>query len=478
MATQELQLINLTPGVRYRIQLYTGDQRACCSARGYHFEDGLGNASPVWTRGGLLSLIGEFTADSDTQDMWMYLEGGSSDPHITGYVLSIAGDPKLASNPDPAIDAADISPSSALSWIPGKFAAEHDVYLATRFEDVNTATTADTAYMGRQAETSYDPDALTLGETYFWRIDEVNAAPTSTVFKGDVWNFEVEPVSFAVPVGAVSATASSVDGDSDPNNAVNGAGLNENNEHSVSLEAMWSGASTDSTPWIQFEFAQLEKLDKVHVWNHNTQTESILGFGVKEALIEYSMDGDSRLCHGRRYGILQVQIGQTLDFDGIDDFVSTGKVASQLGIDGNKPRTVSVWVYTRGFANGGIFDVGARVNTEDFCLRTLDDVVDRWRVQYWGGDSDFTFNTLERWVNFVHVHDGTHTIIYGDGRTLVNWEKTINTTDTNPFQIGLYGWPGNFFYGVIDELHVYNRALTQAEALGLAGRTDPIFKEF
>ncbi|MCP4305719.1 MAG: hypothetical protein GY788_12740, partial [bacterium] len=42
-------------------------------------------------------------------------------------------------------------------------------------------------------------------------------------------------------------------------------------------------------------------------------------------------------------------VGQALDFDGIDDFVSTGKVASQLGIDGNKPRTVSVWAYTRGY---------------------------------------------------------------------------------------------------------------------------------
>ncbi len=171
------------------------------------------------------------------------------------------------------------------------------------------------------------------------------------------------------------------------------------------------------------------------------------------------------------------RIGQAMDFDGIDDYVSTGKVASQLDIDGNKPRTVNVWVYTRGYANGGIYDVGARVAEEDFCLRTLGDV-DQWRIQYWGGDLDFSFNTLERWVNFTHVHDGTHTLIYADGRLIVNWEKTITTTDTNPFQIGLYGWPGDFFYGVIDELRLYNRALSQAEALGLAERTEPIFKEF
>ncbi len=818
-----LQLINLTSGMRYRIQLYAGDQRGCCSTRGYYFEDDLGNASPVWTRGGLMCLIGEFTADSDTQDMFMYLDAGSSDPHITGYVLSIAGDPALATNPDPASGDVDIPTDTALSWSAGEFAAEHDVYLGSSYEDVNDATTADATYMGRQAETAYTPDALTLGATYYWRIDEVNAAPDSTVFKGDIWNFEAEPVSFTVPIGAVSATASSVDGDTDPNSAVNGVGLNENDEHSVTLGDMWSGAGDDAAPWIQVEFEQLEKLDKVHVWNHNTQTESILGFGIKEALIEYSVDGETwselgtvtlaqapgnatytgedvsldmivakyvkitgmsnysviglpqkglaelrfyavpmrarreipaagstgldplielswragreavqhevltgtapdaltlvatvddpayaaavdmdstvyiqineindamdpaswegqiwemataeyvtvddmesykskegsfvwetwtdgfgddtngaLLGHNGdhmetdtvydgsqslpyyygdggaanseasrdinrdwgQHGIVSLslmfygaesnvagemyikvndteiatypvssdlmipqwqawtmdlpaaalgdvqslaigvkggtgvifidairlynkasetivgvtpddtdlvahysfegdasdvtgngndgtleggpqfvdgQVGQALDCDGVDDFVSTGKVASQLGIGGNDPRTVSSWVYTRGYANGGIYDVGARVAGEDFCLRTLGDVVDQWRIQYWGGDTDFIFNTMERWVNFTHVHDGTHTKIYANGRLIVDWEKTINTTDTNPFQIGCYGWQNDFFYGVIDEVRVYSRPLSQEEALGLAGRTDPIFKEF
>jgi len=103
----------------------------------------------------------------------------------------------------------------------------------------------------------------------------------------------LEPVSFAIPIGRVTATASSVDSDSDPNNTVNGVGLNERDEHGVALETMWSGASADATPWIQFDLGQVEKLDKVHVWNHNTQTESILGFGIKDALIEFAVDGET-----------------------------------------------------------------------------------------------------------------------------------------------------------------------------------------
>jgi len=199
----------------------------------------------------------------------------------------------LAKNPTPSDEAIDVARDSKLSWEAGEYAAEHDVYLGTSFADVNDATPADAAYAGRQAETQYAPEALVLGTTYYWRIDEVNAAPDSTVFKGKTWSFDVEPVSFAVPIGAVSATASSATEGQDPNNVVNGSGLNENDEHSNLQEDMWLGAEADLTPAITFEFTQVEKLDKVHVWNHNTQTETILGFGIKEALIETSLDGEN-----------------------------------------------------------------------------------------------------------------------------------------------------------------------------------------
>jgi hypothetical protein len=202
-------------------------------------------------------------------------------------------DETSAKNPTPADEAIDVPRDSELTWSTGKYAVEHDVYLGTSFEDVNSATPAAAAYRGRQAETVYAPETLVLGTTYYWRIDEVNAAPDSTVFKGDVWSFQVEPVSYPIPIGAVSASASSTTEGQDPINIVNGAGLNENDEHSNLQEEMWLGADTDLTPSVTFEMAQVEKLDKVHVWNHNTQTEAILGFGIKEALIETSLDGEN-----------------------------------------------------------------------------------------------------------------------------------------------------------------------------------------
>jgi hypothetical protein len=217
---QELRLINLTPGVSYRIQLYTGDQRSCCSARGYHFEDDTGNASPVWTRGGLMALIGEFTADSDTQQMFMVVEAGSGDPHMTGYVLSVATPPTIAKNPSPANGVSDVPRDSDLGWGASDFAVAHNVYLSTNPEDIDSALVGD-----KLGATTLDAGILDFGATYYWRVDEVNGAPDRTVFTGDVWSFTVEPK--AIPVEPITATASGANLDMGPEKTIDGSGLND-----------------------------------------------------------------------------------------------------------------------------------------------------------------------------------------------------------------------------------------------------------
>jgi len=207
---------------------------------------------------------------------------------IFGVVASIAD------QPSPETGAVDVPYDGTLSWTPGVYAAKHNVYLGTSYSDVNAASIThplDVLVSREQDVSTYVPDRLDFGQTYFWRIDEVNAPPDNTVFRGDIWSFEVEPVSYAVPIGAIGVTASSTADDQDPNNTINGLGLNEYDEHSNLQEHMWLAEETAMTPSIQFGFEKLLKLDKVHVWNHNSQTEPILGFGIKEALIEYSADG-------------------------------------------------------------------------------------------------------------------------------------------------------------------------------------------
>jgi len=183
-----------------------------------------------------------------------------------------------------------------LVWIPGLYAARHDVYLGTVFEDVNSATRADPrgVLIGQNVSTAtYDPAGhLELDTTYYWRVDEVNGPPDNTIFKGDVWSFTTEPLVYAIDnIIATSNTTS--DADAGPENTINGSGLNEADEHSTRAADMWLGAPGLDPAYIQYEFDRVYQLHEMLVWNYNVEFELVLGFGIKEAAITYSADGEN-----------------------------------------------------------------------------------------------------------------------------------------------------------------------------------------
>jgi len=164
------------------------------------------------------------------------------------------------------------------------------VYFGISFEDVNAAIVPTAS--GLDAN-SFDPGRLDFGQTYFWRVDEVNGAPDKTVFKGNTWSFEAEPYSIPIPGSAVTVTASSSTEISPAENTIDNSGLDPNNAHSFNNEDMWYSASGDPDPWIQYEFEAVKKLDGMNVWNSNSTSESVIGWGVKDVQIEYSTDGES-----------------------------------------------------------------------------------------------------------------------------------------------------------------------------------------
>jgi hypothetical protein len=96
--------------------------------------------------------------------------------------------------PNPADDATDVQSNAILSWTPGVYAKQHDVYLGTDFNDVNEANSSDITgiYRGRKDVNTYDPPLLNIAETYYWRIDEVNdTGPAPYLWRGNIWSFTV-----------------------------------------------------------------------------------------------------------------------------------------------------------------------------------------------------------------------------------------------------------------------------------------------
>ena len=59
--------------------------------------------------------------------------------YLTNYITHIPPTPSKAKSPSPEDGTTDVPMDTTISWGAGKFAATHDVYLGTVFDDVNSA---------------------------------------------------------------------------------------------------------------------------------------------------------------------------------------------------------------------------------------------------------------------------------------------------------------------------------------------------
>jgi len=295
-----LTLSDLTAGTTYSMRWYyrpwvTGDDRTIT------FEaDGESNGTFSDTieinidAGGAHYLDYTFTADDTDVTLQFITHYDNFSAHIYGLSNEVIRLPMNASGPNPVDGVEDVPRDVVLSWQPGIYAPAingHKVYFSESFNDVNDGIGGVT----QDANSYARPQRLDFSTTYYWRVDEVNAPPTSHIeFKGDVWSFTTEPVGYPIAGERITATASSQSENQGPENTVNGSGLDVNDLdlHSTELTDMWLSDIVGQQPtWIQYEFDKVCKLHQLRVWNHNTLNEPAIGFGVKDGTIEYSLDG-------------------------------------------------------------------------------------------------------------------------------------------------------------------------------------------
>ncbi|MDI6450486.1 carbohydrate binding domain-containing protein [Anaerobaca lacustris] len=257
------------------------------------------NPTPDWQEYHLT-----FVSPEDRLVMWQLLISNPGQTYWVDHARCYVGEyvpdqigPKLrADSPFPFNGATDVPRDAALGWSPGEFAATHDVYLGAVFEDINDAARTDprgVLLSQGQTVTTYDPPGLLdFGTTYYWRIDQVNAPPDSTIFKGNIWGFTTE--LFAYPVVNVLAASNGIsEATAGPQNTVDGSGLNADDQHSIAATDMWLANPPDNDVLsIEFEFDRVYKLHEMLVWNYNVQFEPVLGFGLKDVTIECSVNGE------------------------------------------------------------------------------------------------------------------------------------------------------------------------------------------
>ncbi|MBP8304011.1 MAG: DUF1349 domain-containing protein [Phycisphaerae bacterium] len=391
-----------------------------------------------------------------------------------------------ARNPSPANGSYVGAAGLTLTWDPVIYAASHRVYLGE--DSVHVANGTGGTDKGLVTGPAFSGYPFQLGKTYYWRVDEVEADGV-TVYPGKVWSFSVVLMTASVPTPP--------DGSKfvDPNVVlgwVAGAGAANHEVYFGTDQTLVTQGDTaafmgsqGTTTFVPGTLAlgvkHYWRIDEVEadgstrhigpVWSFTTfpavtvVDPNLMGWwklDESQGNLAFDFSG-----HGNRGALNGGPIwtpgydNGALDLDGKDDYVDTGKMASVFGVGGNAPRTVTVWVYTRAFTSGGgIYSMGPNGTAQQFALTTRP-TANRWRMQYWFADVDFTVESSNQWVHFTHVHDGTRSKIYANGIRVVDAETTLDTRDGETFKLGTYRT--NRFNGLIDDVRLYNKAVSQAE---------------
>lgn len=163
-------------------------------------------------------------------------------------------------------------------------------------------------------------------------------------------------------------------------------------------------------------------------------------------------------------------LNSAYSFDGNFDYIDCG-TSSSLGASTTQPLTVSAWFLTQ--ANGNLLSKYLNLNTPSSSFAVICSPPNSKLRITGNGVNYLEDNTVNfgQWVHVVAIFaSGTNnTQIFINGTLTAQGTVTLNSSAVaTPFIIGMISgsFPG-FFDGIIDDVGVWNRALTQQEVTNL-----------
>jgi hypothetical protein len=166
-----------------------------------HNDDSMAD-HPAWVATMYLMLKGQWwpmTNDTIPSKVWVdRVHVGEAPPLVDSTI-------RTAYAPAPPDGATVDQTAAVLEWRRSDFAAAHKVYFGEDAEAVRAGTvtpmtvTTERLTMGFTAPYAM---GLTAGQTYYWRVDEVNDANPESPWRGDVWSFLVRPLTAWRPAPA------------------------------------------------------------------------------------------------------------------------------------------------------------------------------------------------------------------------------------------------------------------------------------
>ena len=430
-----------------------------------------------------------------------YFNGIVDDARIYNRVISAAevkklANPEKASMPIPATSGIISQPTVTLQWDAGLYAAQHDVYFGETFDDVNSATISTAViYKGHQSQNLYPATgamAVELGKTYYWRIDEVDA--TGNINRGEIWSFTVQPLVAYNPSPANEAKY--VDLDADIAWSAGFKAQSHDVYFGTSRDAV-ANATTSSPEFkgnvttTTYALAKLQN-NTIYYWRIDernndstvsngdvwrfvtmpfipvTDTSLVGWWKLDDDGGTVALDWSGQGNHGTVIGDPQWMSGYdegALNLDGYDDCVNCGDPAI-LNI--TNAISILVWLKTDTASNSTnqSYVIKGDSGANGYGLRHSAANNLQFRISNTANVEtpvDSSFNDV--WHHLAGTYDGSQLRLYIDGEVQATTASpgTISTSTYN-FNIGREPVGNRYIYdGAIDDVRVYNRALTEQE---------------
>ena len=426
-----------------------------------------------------------------------YFVGTIDDVRLYNRVLDAAEIAQLAKgpksyDPDPADGALVEDVLVLLQWTPGGSAVEHDVYFGT-----NPAP-GPAELVGRQKAASYVAIGLFQEQTYYWRIDDIEA--DGTAHTGDVWSFSVPPKRAYDPQPedglinvATDVHLSWTAGWSPVRHAVY-FGTDASQVANAIGAAMQTTIGFDPGP-LALDTTYYWRVDELYalgwakgqVWSFKTlppipPTEDpnlVAWYKLDEGGGKTAIDWSGLNANGKLIGQAQWAqgtVGSALEFDGSGgDYVEAPESSR---VTGTHSRTVAAWIKTADY--GEIVSWGQNVAGQKWIFRvqeangTLGAIRIEVNGGYQVGNIDVRDNEWHH-VAAVLADDGSPDAIeialYVDDAletSSAQLDEPINTA-AGPVRIGESPWHNRPFNGLIDDVRIYDKAFTAEEIRQVLG---------
>ncbi len=404
-----------------------------------------------------------------------------------------------AHSPDPSDGSMYTDTWANLTWTPGGASVSHDLYFGTSFDDVNSA--AEETFVGNMTTDSQPigfpgfpaPDGLVPGSTYYWRVDEVNESHPDSPWQGEVWSFWIpyttgynpDPVDGApledpnVDLSwepGMNAILQSVYFGTDADEVANATGAPTQMETGYELGPLdsettyyWRVDTFNGKEWITGPVWSFRTMPVIPMSDDPTL---VAWWKLDEGAGTTVVDSSGYNHHGK------FTAGQVEWVDGIDGGAlsfPTGwvEMTDYEGVLGTQNRTVAAWIKTTGY--GDYISWGVNDDTLKWIGRVQDNAdngtVGALRTECSGGYIiGSTVLTDGQWHHVASVLEspGQPDImdikLYVDG--LQEYISGSQLIDVNTAADGRTVWlgeghHGRLFPGLVDDVRIYNRALTQ-----------------